>query len=375
MGKKQVFKKNSEKYNELCHMFCTKFVETFGQMSGLTYQDVEELFRQRIKKIRIGDYINCYDGKKIRIVSDYSSLGQAFEHVFTHEALHAISAQHKRRIFPLSLKSIIFKKTSDFPVEEGLTEYYTCCMEKTEKTILTNPTTRYRQEAMAMELMGNLINPQEMMNFYLKNDQTFIKSINHKIPQGYAKLKEILSRIDGTLGPAGFQEFSLHKLSPIRELFEQNLLPSVNSLETFKESVDLLLEIYSQDIYALSSTMHQTDALFKNETDETQRTILIQRMNRDKQRFERLKTILKTQWIKLGIDDEALFNEIVMTKIKEKCPNAYSAVAFSNVFPNLPKKTPETTKDNSYSYTFTNNQSYTSNEYVQEETVSQGRGR
>lgn len=47
---KNIIRKNSARYNELCDLFCTKFINTFGETSGMNYQELEKLFRKRVKR-------------------------------------------------------------------------------------------------------------------------------------------------------------------------------------------------------------------------------------------------------------------------------------------------------------------------------------
>lgn len=298
-----------------------------------------------------------------------------FEHIFLHESLHAISAQHIRRSIPQTIKKIIIPSKSDFEVEEGMTEYYTTCMEKNQNILLVNSLSKYRERAIAIDLLTQITDPKEMMQFYLKNDQKYIKTINKKIPRGYSKLKKILYEMEAIGMNSGFDKRNFQILSPVREMLTKTLLKPTDSLETFKKNVEILLTIYSQEINATSYLMYKNNQFLKKEKNEEERKILTESINRDKEKFNVIKDILKIEWNKLSISDETLFNEIVMTKIKEKYPYAYHAVAFSNVFPYTPKKVSTQHKESTHSYTFNNKKNNESNEYIEEENVSKGRGR
>lgn len=374
LKKKKVFKKNTEKYNELCHLFCTSFVETLGEISEMTYQDIENLFRKRIKKICVYGTGSFYDysAKKIKIDYDFAD---NINHVFFHEALHAISAQHIRRSFFKAIKSLLFKSSSDFLIDEGITEYYASCMEKKEKFLLTYLNSMYQKQAIIMGLTGKLISPKEMMKFYLKNDHAFIRNINKTWSRGYSKIKKIVNTNNYGISTMGFDECNEKELSPFYDMVQKKFLKPVSSMEVFEENVNLLLEIYSQDMYTMARCMYYYNNLLEKESDESKKEDLIFWIQLQSQNFEKLKNILKGQWRRLGINDDKLFNELIIAKIKEKYPYVYDAVTCSNAFPLQPSEEIKGTKSNFNSYGFDNVNNINSCEYIQEETMSNGRKR
>lgn len=335
--KKQTYKKNSPKYKEFCHLFCTKFAETLGEISNMTYNDVQQLFEKKIKKICIGGSQSYYD-PATKVVN----LSYNIDHCFIHEALHGISAMNKRRnIF----RTGFGLNTSDFNFEEGMTDFYTCCMLKKENKITSTytPIAAYQIYATAISLLNKLSDPKQMINFYLNNDKTFIKHLNTLDHNAYSKTKKILNSIPRQISYRGFDKRNLEALDYFYRLIKAKKLTPVSTIDDFKNNVDALLEIYEQELIILSEEIYINNGKLKNIDNPDVRTRFandfIKRLGN--QFFDVFKNIVHDQWTPLNIDNEALFSQIIMDKISEKYPYVYPAIAYSNVFSNSINKDSE----------------------------------
>lgn len=329
MSKYITYNQNTKEYNEIINSFLDKFTKTFPDYH--TKEELKELLKKNLKKIKklkkgttikmpLLGYVNGAYHPWLKTMLYTENESETIE----HELFHALSAKATLKRTPiLKALAIVYlgqKQLDERNFEEGMTEYLTGCI----------TTEDYKNASYTLEIEKNLVNKlakiygnKVILDYYLGYNKNLIELINKDNPNNFKKINRILNNIGDTV----FDEFSGIKYldknniekeeTLIYELFSKEKLKPTKTIEDFKHNLHELFNFYEVDLYRLCYNINDLEDRIQNNKDSNMQGFLQNDLNINLEKFKRFNTIIRKEWVQLGINNETKYNELILSEIEK----------------------------------------------------------
>lgn len=335
MGKYIVYKRNTKEYQEIINSFLDKIEVNFPgyykkeELRNLLYKNLKQL--KKLKKgtsikIPILGYVNGAYHRVFKTMSYTENEEETIE----HELFHALSAKATaKRESILKIIAIHFlgqKQLSIRDLEEGITEYLTGCI--TDEAF-KNIGNSYQTEKNVVNKLAKIYGNRVILDYYLGINNHLIELINRDNPKNFRRLNQMLQKasstcylpdnFEGTKYPGKKNQVLEDNL--IFSLFSKEKLKSVKTIDDFKHNLHELFNFYEADLYRVCYNISEEEYLIQELENNPDRENLIMfnqaSLNKNLEKFKQFDTIIRKEWKKLGIDNENLYNTLLLDEIEK----------------------------------------------------------
>jgi len=335
MGKYLIYKRNSPGYEKIINSFLDQIAVTFPgyyqreELKNLLYQNLKQI--KKLKngtsvKLPIIGYINGTYHRLLRTMI-YT---ENEDETIGHELFHALSAKATaKRETIFKIIAIVYlgqKQLSTRELEEGITEYLTGCI--TDEAY-KNVGFAYQTEKNVVDKLAKIYGNRVILDYYLGFNNNLIELINRDSPKKFKRLNQMLQKA-ATTGdiPNNFEGIKypgkrneMLEDSLIFELFSKEKLKTVNTVDDFVHNLHELFNFYESDLYRLCYSINEEESAIQQLTENGDKDNLLMlhqsNLNKKLQEFQKFDTIIRLEWQKLGIDDETLYNNLLLDEIEK----------------------------------------------------------
>ena len=299
-------------------------------------EDIKKLFSENLKAVKKHDEVTSFKKPLIgRLSGVYNRLTKVLEYteyddatVF-HEMFHALSCSAVlKRESILKFMAVIYlgqKQLSVREFEEGMTEYLTSCIVGEDaKHVRFN----FPQETTIINKLAKIYGDEIILEYYLGFNNNLVDVMNNDIPNGFRDVVRLCQRAstNGEI-PVPFESTKVYKKNGeevydnlMFDLFSKKKLVEVTSIEDFKHNVKELFSFYESDLYKICYDIVDAEERIHELGDNPDESIIRHNphiIETTARLMGNFNNILMCQWKKLNIENDELFNNIILDEIEK----------------------------------------------------------
>lgn len=326
--KAKKYNQSTIEYQKLLNLFMSKFDNYFGEGSTQKY-DIEALFLENLKAIKKYPGISFKKFPYGFLSGLYISATKTLEYTeedeatIIHELFHALThkAFKKRESFFKFILSLCNKKFDVRAFEEGMTEYFACCLMGEH---YKNYRFSYAQETNIIYKLAKIYGDIVVLEYFLGLNDNLSRLINNTEESSFSRILLLTSYVGTNEEVLNAFEFPCYykenkKVSDdlLFRLFSKKILRKVETVDDFAFNMKSLFSYYESDIYKVVVDISSEEEREEKDTNKNHVAMYQNAITNHAQNFRVFYQILRTEWNKLGINDDEMFNNLVLRQIEE----------------------------------------------------------
>lgn len=325
--KAKTYKQNSVEYQNLIQNFINRFNNYFGSNTA-EQKNIRSLFNQNLKTLKKHEgtsfkkfLLGYLSG--IYLATKTLEYTEEEKETIIHELFHALShkAFRKRESILKFLLSIYgAKELSIREFEEGMTEYLANCLMGEEYKYYRFA---YAHETDIVYKLARIYGDVLVLDYYLGINNNLIAMVNKTSKNAFQSIVKLCCKVstnEEVIKP--FDHPCYYKKGKkiyddlLYKLFAKEKLKEVKTIDDFKYNMNNLFYFYESDLYTIALDISNNEAKLEEQESPKQKAFYENDIRESAKLYSIFYQIIKKEWHKLGINNDELFNQLLLSQIE-----------------------------------------------------------